>query len=205
MSQLCRSRDVEVNTCHKLRIRRATIKLLDVLIKLIGLNKTSKTQVQSSDLFVWYKLNNTDWIQINIVWYTFKLYFIRVVNYTFWHVFLWWERQNSATVVHSWKTLTAKLCCLEGLAILLSKALVFLSRIGSVGWVWYAWCFVIRWCCGGGVSSILAFCREALPTLRYFPKDTKLALDMTLLRESHYILQVFCVCQDDGGGVNRGS
>ena len=55
-----------------------------------------------------------------------------------------------------------------------------------------------------GVSSILAFRREALPTLRYFPNDTELALDMTLL-ELHYILQVFCVRQEDGGGVNRGS
>ena len=46
--------------------------------------------------------------------------------------------------------------------------------------------------------------REALPTLRYFPNDTKLALGMTLL-ELHYILQVFCVRQEDRGGVNRGS
>ena len=43
-------------------------------------------------------------------------------------------------------------------------------------------CFVIRWgqerknwCCGDGVPSILAFRREALPTLRYFPNDTELA------------------------------
>jgi len=35
-------------------------------------------------------------------------------------------------------------------------------------------------------------------------KYTKLALGMTLL-ELHYILQVFCVHQEDGGGVNRGS
>jgi len=57
------------------------------------------------------------------------------------------------------------------------------------------------------MSSILALRREALPTLRYFPNDTELALGMTLL-ELHYILlvvQVFCVRQDDGGGVNRGS
>ena len=38
------------------------------------------------------------------------------------------------------------------------------------------------------MSSILAFRREALPTLRYLPKDTKLALGMTLL-ELHYILK----------------
>jgi len=63
----------------------------------------------------------------------------------------------------------------------------------------------MRWCCGGGVSSILAIRWEALPTLQYFPKDTQLALGMTLL-ELHYILQVFCVRhgQEDGGGVNRG-
>jgi len=54
------------------------------------------------------------------------------------------------------------------------------------------------------VSSILAFRPEALPTLRYFPKDTELALGMALL-ELHYVLQVFCVRQEDGGGVNRGS
>jgi len=58
--------------------------------------------------------------------------------------------------------------------------------------------------CGVGVSSILTFRQEALPTLRYFPNDTELALGMTLL-ELHYILQVFCVRQEDGGGVNRGS
>jgi len=63
---------------------------------------------------------------------------------------------------------------------------------------------VIRWCCGVGVSSILAFRREALPTPRYFPNDTELALGMTLL-ELHWILQVFCVRQEDGGGVNRGA
>ena len=53
-----------------------------------------------------------------------------------------------------------------------------------------------------GVSSFLMFCpsRGALPTLRYFPKDTKLALGMTLL-ELHWILQVFCVRKKD----NRGS
>ena len=42
------------------------------------------------------------------------------------------------------------------------------------------------------MSSILAFRREALPTLRYFPNDTELALGMTLL-ELPYVLQVFCV------------
>jgi len=52
--------------------------------------------------------------------------------------------------------------------------------------------------------SILAFRREALPTLRYFPNDTELALDMTLM-ELHYILQVFNVRQEDGGEVNRES
>jgi len=54
------------------------------------------------------------------------------------------------------------------------------------------------------VSSILAFHREALRTLRYFPNDTELALGMTLL-ELHYLLQVFCVRQEGGGRVNRGS
>jgi len=34
--------------------------------------------------------------------------------------------------------------------------------------------------------------------------DTELALGMTLL-ELHYVLQVFCVRQEDGGGVNRRS
>ena len=58
--------------------------------------------------------------------------------------------------------------------------------------------------CRGGVSSVLAFSREALPTLQYFPNDTELALGMTLL-EFHYVLQVFCVRQEDRGGVNRGS
>ena len=53
------------------------------------------------------------------------------------------------------------------------------------------------------MSSILAFRREALPTLQYFPNDTELALGMTLL-ELHYILQIFCVRQEDGGGVNWG-
>ena len=36
------------------------------------------------------------------------------------------------------------------------------------------------------------------------PQCTELALGMTLL-ELHYVLQVFCVRQGDGGGVNRGS
>ena len=57
------------------------------------------------------------------------------------------------------------------------------------------------------MSSILAFRREALPTLRYFPKDTELALGVTLL-ELHWILQVttvFCVRQEDEGGVNWAS
>jgi len=89
-------------------------------------------------------------------------------------------------------------------AILVSKDLVFFSRY--VWWVWWV-CIrdaLLRWCCAGGVSSILAFRRETLPTLRYFPKDTQLALGMTLL-ELHYILQVFCVLKEDVGGVNRGS
>ena len=60
-------------------------------------------------------------------------------------------------------------------------------------------CFVIRWCCGVGVSSILAFRQETLPTLQYFTNDTELALGMTLL-ELHYVLQVFCVRQEDGEG-----
>jgi len=57
------------------------------------------------------------------------------------------ERQNlvyggsrphsAAVMMHLWETLTVKLCCLEGLAILVSKTSVFLSRIGSVGWVWW--------------------------------------------------------------------
>jgi len=56
------------------------------------------------------------------------------------------------------------------------------------------------------VSSILVFRRELLPTLRYFPKDTELALGMGMtLLELHYILQVFYVRQEDEGGVNRGS
>ena len=49
------------------------------------------------------------------------------------------------------------------------------------------------------MSPILAFRREALPTLRYFSNDTELALGMTLL-ELHYILQIFCVRQEDGPG-----
>jgi len=39
---------------------------------------------------------------------------------------------------------------------------------------------------------------------RYFPNDTELALGMTLL-EMNYVLQVFCVRQEDRGGVNWGS
>ena len=54
------------------------------------------------------------------------------------------------------------------------------------------------------MSSILVFHQEALPTLKYFPNDTELALGMTLL-ELHWILQVFCVRQEDGGEVNCGS
>ena len=50
------------------------------------------------------------------------------------------------------------------------------------------------------MSSILAFRWEALPTLRYFPNDIELALCKTLL-EFYWILQVFCVRQEDGGGV----
>ena len=80
----------------------------------------------------------------------------------------------------------------------------------NLNWIWrvgmvmlHMWCFVIRWCCRVGVSSILVFCQEALPTLWYFPNGTELALGMTLL-ELH-VLQVFCFRQEDGGGVNRGS
>jgi len=54
------------------------------------------------------------------------------------------------------------------------------------------------------MSSILVFRRVALPALRYLPNDIELALGMTLLK-LHYILQVFCVRQEDGEGVNRGS
>jgi hypothetical protein len=39
---------------------------------------------------------------------------------------------------------------------------------------------------------------------RYFFKDTEVALDMTLL-ELHWILQVFCVSEEEGEGVNQGS
>ena len=31
----------------------------------------------------------------------------------------------------------------------------WICRVGMV--IYHMWCFVIRWCCGGGVSSILAF------------------------------------------------
>jgi len=36
------------------------------------------------------------------------------------------------------------------------------------------------------------------------PKDTQVALSMTLL-ELHYILQVFCIHQEDRGGGDRGN
>ena len=50
---------------------------------------------------------------------------------------LWRECPHSAAVMmYLWETLTVKLCCLEGLAILVSKTLVFLSRIGLVLWGW---------------------------------------------------------------------
>ena len=52
------------------------------------------------------------------------------------------------------------------------------------------------------MSSILEFCQQALLTLRYFPSDTELALGMTFL-ELHWILQVFCVREEDRGGVNK--
>jgi len=58
------------------------------------------------------------------------------------------ERPNSA-IVHLWETLTAKLCCLEGLAILASKALCFVGRhfqlydtsptIPKWPWAWLCW------------------------------------------------------------------
>ena len=48
------------------------------------------------------------------------------------------------------------------------------------------------------MSSILAFLREALPTLRYFPKDTELALGTTLL-ELHYIFSVSVKKMGEGG------
>ena len=66
-------------------------------------------------------------------------------------------------------------------------------------------------------TTDLLFCTVKNPTLFYththththtntntLPNDTELALGMTLL-ELHYVLQVFCVRQEDGGGVNRGS
>jgi len=97
-----------------------------------------------------------------------------------------------------------ELCCLEGLAIFVSKASVFCPELNlSCGYDDLAY-VMLCWCCGGGVSSILAFHQEALPTLRYFPKDTELALGMTLLK-LHWILQVFCVRQEDEGGVNWSS
>jgi len=45
------------------------------------------------------------------------------------------------------------------------------------------------------VSSILAFAQEALPTVRYFPNDTKLALGMSLLElHSLFLARLrFCV------------
>ena len=53
------------------------------------------------------------------------------------------------------------------------------------------------------MSSIMAFRPDALPTLRFFSKDTELALGMSSL-ELHYILQCLCVCQEDGGVGNWG-
>jgi len=71
-----------------------------------------------------------------------------------------------------------------------SKALLFLSRIGCVreyGDLAYVMlCNTLVF--GVGVSSILAFRWESLPTLDYIPIDTELALGMTLL-ELHYVLQ----------------
>jgi len=61
------------------------------------------------------------------------------------------ERPNSATMtMHLWETFTVKLCCLEGLAILVLKAFVFVSCIEYVGWLWwFSICDALkkRWCC----------------------------------------------------------
>jgi len=61
---------------------------------------------------------------------------------------------------------------------------------------------------GGGGKLLI----KKSTTLQYFLKDTELALGMTkerkermTLLELHWILQVFCVRQEDGGGVNWGS
>jgi len=104
----------------------------------------------------------------------------------------------------------AELKCLEGLAILVSKPFIFcpvLDMSGRYGdLVFVIFCNkLVLWgwsVINPGVKT--PFHWEALPTLWYLPKDTELALGMTLL-EMHYILQVFCVSQEDGGGGKQGS
>lgn len=52
---------------------------------------------------------------------------------------------------------------------------IYVGRGGHSDLAWHTWCFVTLWCRGGGVSSILSFCPEALLTLQYFriPRNAK--------------------------------
>jgi len=73
--------------------------------------------------------------------------------------------------------------------------------------MWNWWSLKTRLCFPLEIADFLSLIRRSfqISTIwKYFPNDTELALGMTLL-ELHYILQVFCVRQEDGGGVNRGS
>jgi len=88
MTRLWRGRGVVVNTSHKLhgvfgwevcqvstddKPRSEKSRSLNVSIKLIYLNKTSKKKFQSNDNSVWYKLYIMYWNQINTVWHTQRI------------------------------------------------------------------------------------------------------------------------------------
>jgi len=78
---------------------------------------------------------------------------------------------TSTTFEVNFISVSAKLCCLEGMAILVCKyqfsCLVFFSSLILCRVIEYMWCFVIGWCCAIGVSSIPASHQEALPTPWY--------------------------------------
>jgi len=68
----------------------------------------------------------------------------------------------------------------------------------------YTWCFVIRWCRGGGVSYSWRFVGMHFPLYDMILSQRHRTGPGHELAGLHYIRQDLCVHHEDGGGVNRG-
>jgi len=210
---------------NKSNINQASVLLQDLyhaLIRfLISLFQPRRDRLHNSEqielqakLLNYFLGSNKSNINQKIITSVTVVRYFHVLSYNLWQCntrkYMYCPETHVVSTVWIPTSWTMVVCCLAGLAILVSKAIVFLSCIGYVGWVWWLsicdvlWYSLVSRQCRGGVSSVLAFRREALPTLRYFPKDTELALDMTLL-ELLWIRKVLYARQEDGRGMNRWS